>query len=297
MCTLFDYALQLLRRNEIFEMLQFPFSIIIVFLICLTGRSLFTEVLKRSMFHPKGMHIYITGGSSGLGKEIAKLMASKGAHVTICAIHNLDDALEEIKEANDAAKDREDYENLKFNAIFADLSDYDESIRALNEASSKHNGRVPEVIFCCADLECFNASKQCKILAKTLICRLKHKTINAYEPLRHIELIFVGCSFPRIFIEQPIKEFEKTMQLNYFGTLYTIHEAVKRMAQQSVKGKVVLVSSLLGFCGFIGYSSYAPTKHAIKGLVECLRNELILYGIDVHCYFAGTLDTPGYHEE
>ncbi|CAG8622243.1 17262_t:CDS:2, partial [Dentiscutata heterogama] len=143
-----------------------------------------------------------------------------------------------------------------FNAIFADLSDYDESIRALNEASSKHNGRVPEVIFCCA-----------------------------------------GFSLPRIFIEQPIKEFEKTMQLNYFGTLYTVHEAVKRMAQQSVKGKIVLVSSLLGLCGFVGYSSYAPTKHAIKGLVECLRNELILYDISVHCYFAGTLDTPGYREE
>ncbi|CAG8733560.1 2446_t:CDS:1, partial [Dentiscutata heterogama] len=39
-------------------------------------------------------------GSSGLGKEIAKLMASKGAHVTICAINNLDSALEEIKKAN-----------------------------------------------------------------------------------------------------------------------------------------------------------------------------------------------------
>ncbi|RIB12691.1 oxidoreductase [Gigaspora rosea] len=203
--------------------------------ILLLGNSLFTEILKRDKFCPKGKHVYITGGSSGLGKEIAKLMASKGAH---------------------AARSREDHENLKFTAIFADLTDYDESIRALNEASSKHNGRVPEIIFCCA-----------------------------------------GFSLPRIFIEQPIKEFEKTMQLNYFGTLYTVHEAVKRMAQQNVKGKIVLVSSLLGLCGFIGYSSYAPTKHAIKGLVECLRNELILYGISVHGYFAGTIDTPGYHEE
>ncbi|CAG8668795.1 10652_t:CDS:2, partial [Cetraspora pellucida] len=29
----------------------------------------------------------------------------------------------------------------------------------------------------------------------------------------------------------------------------------------------------------------------------CLRHELILYDISVHCYFAGTLDTPGYKEE
>ncbi|CAG8780214.1 18166_t:CDS:2, partial [Gigaspora rosea] len=197
-------------------------------------------------------HVYITGGSSGLGKEIAKLMASKGAH---------------------AARSREDHENLKFTAIFADLTDYDESIRALNEASSKHNGRQNFVPANIKDSDFF----------------LLQITTN--------DAIKESFSLPRIFIEQPIKEFEKTMQLNYFGTLYTVHEAVKRMAQQNVKGKIVLVSSLLGLCGFIGYSSYAPTKHAIKGLVECLRNELILYGISVHGYFAGTIDTPGYHEE
>ncbi|RIB19893.1 hypothetical protein C2G38_1964643, partial [Gigaspora rosea] len=200
-------------------------------------------------------HIYITGGSKGLGKEFAKLMASKGAHVTISARGqgDLDLALEEIKEA---AQSREDYENLKFNVVSADLSKYDDSIRALDEASSKHDGRVPDVIIC-----------------------------NA------------GISLPGIFIERPIDEYEKTMQLNYFGALYTTHEAAKRMAQQGVKGKIVMVSSVAGLCGFLGYSSYAPTKHALRGLAECLRHELILYDISVHCYFAGTIDTPSYKEE
>ncbi|CAG8774484.1 3604_t:CDS:2, partial [Dentiscutata heterogama] len=79
----------------------------------------------------------------GLGKEFAKLMASKGAHVTISARGkgDLDLALEEIKEA---AQSRGDYENLKFNVVSADLSKYDDSIRALDEASSKHDGRVPD---------------------------------------------------------------------------------------------------------------------------------------------------------
>ncbi|RIB22180.1 oxidoreductase [Gigaspora rosea] len=217
--------------------------------------TLVNKLLRRNKFQPKGKHVYITGGSKGLGKEFAKLMASKGAHVTICARGkgDLDLALEEIKAA---AQSCENYENLKFNAVSADLSKHDESIRALDEASSKHDGRVPDVIIC-----------------------------NA------------GFAIPGVFIERPMEEFEKTMQLNYFGALYTIHEAAKCMAQQGVKGKIVIISSVAGLCGFMGFTSYAPTKHALRGLAECLRHELILYDISVHCYFAGTIDTPGYKEE
>lgn len=32
-----------------------------------------------------------------------------------------------------------------------------------------------------------------------------------------------------------------------------------------VHGKIVFVSSLLGFMGLVGYSQYAPMKHAIRG--------------------------------
>lgn len=32
-----------------------------------------------------------------------------------------------------------------------------------------------------------------------------------------------GVAIPKLFIEAPIEDFEKQMQLNYFGTLYTVH--------------------------------------------------------------------------
>ncbi|CAH1766219.1 12441_t:CDS:10, partial [Entrophospora sp. SA101] len=188
----------------------------------------------------------IYGGSRGLGKELAKLLASKGAHVTIVAreYDDLKIALEEIK---GVAKYRNDYESLVFNVVSADLTKYEESVRALNEASAKHDGKVPDFIFCCA--------------------------------------------------EQPISDFTFGMQLNYFGSLYTAHEAVKKMVQQSVKGKIIFVSSCAGLMGFVGFSQYSPSKHALRGLADCLRNELILYDIGVHCYFPGTIDSPGLVEE
>lgn len=41
--------------------------------------------------------------------------------------------------------------------------------------------------------------------------------------------------------------------------------ASKRMMRTDTKGKIVFVSSILGYFGMIGYSSYSPGKHAIRG--------------------------------
>ena len=48
---------------------------------------------------------------------------------------------------------------------------------------------------------------------------------------------------------------------------------------------------------FLGYSSYTPGKHALKGLAETLRSEGLLYDIDVHIFFAPAMDSPGLAEE
>jgi len=47
----------------------------------------------------------------------------------------------------------------------------------------------------------------------------------------------------------------------------------------------------------IGYASYAPSKHALRGLADTLRFELQLYNIDVQIFFPCTMFTPGYEEE
>jgi len=40
------------------------------------------------------------------------------------------------------------------------------------------------------------------------------------------------------------------------------------MVHHGVKGKVVFVSSTLGFVGFIGYTEYAPSKCALRGIID-----------------------------
>jgi 3-dehydrosphinganine reductase len=61
--------------------------------------------------------------------------------------------------------------------------------------------------------------------------------------------------------------------------------------------KLVFVASTLAYMSFAGYSSYSPAKHAIRGLADTLRSELILYGIDVHCFFPAGILSPGFEQE
>lgn len=56
------------------------------------GAVVFSIVLSSTMgllgnkrWKPQGKRVFITGGSQGLGLAVAELLASKGAHVTICS--------------------------------------------------------------------------------------------------------------------------------------------------------------------------------------------------------------------
>jgi NAD(P)-dependent dehydrogenase (short-subunit alcohol dehydrogenase family) len=58
------------------------------------------------------------------------------------------------------------------------------------------------------------------------------------------------------------------------------------------KGRIVMVSSLAGKHGNPLVSAYSASKHAIEGLSEGLRRELMLFGIDVVIVAPGAVKTP-----
>ena len=105
-----------------------------------------------------------------------------------------------------------------------------------------------------------------------------------------------GSATPGYFHQQDLSVHERTMQLNFFGTLNAIHAAAPVMLSRG-RGSVVAVSSSMGTLGFSGYASYAPSKYAVKGLVDCLRNEWASRGVDVSVAFPVDIDTPGHRVE
>ncbi|KAH9977903.1 oxidoreductase [Lactifluus volemus] len=106
-----------------------------------------------------------------------------------------------------------------------------------------------------------------------------------------------GKATPGFFIEQTEESMRSGMDDTYWVAAWSAMAASRRMIRTHTKGKIVFVSSVLGYFGMIGYSTYSPGKHAIRGLAETLRQELLLYSIDVQIYMPVTMYTPGYEDE
>ncbi|KAF8439756.1 hypothetical protein L210DRAFT_3401946 [Boletus edulis BED1] len=206
--------------------------------------------LDKKKWDPKGKHVYITGGSQGLGLALAKILVKKGANISIVARtqSKLDDALKELEALRISPEQ-------SFQAFSFSLASASASSEALAAATAGHN-EFPDAIFCCA-----------------------------------------GASKPMFLVEMGEAELENGMRDGYWVQAWTAWAAIKEMARRGQKGKIILVSSTLGFMSFIGYSSYSPAKHALRALAECLRSEGILYGITTHIFFPPTMYTPGFDEE
>jgi 3-dehydrosphinganine reductase len=105
-----------------------------------------------------------------------------------------------------------------------------------------------------------------------------------------------GIARPGRFEEVPTAVFERTMAVNYFGTLYALKAVVPGMRARG-SGSVVLISSGAGLVGLFGYTPYAPGKFALRGLAESLRAELKPAGVTVTIVYPPDTDTPQLAEE
>lgn len=105
-----------------------------------------------------------------------------------------------------------------------------------------------------------------------------------------------GMAHPGYFQDLPLEIFERTMAVNYFGTLYSIKAALPAMVQRGC-GHLVLISSGVGLMGIFGYTPYSPSKFALRGLAESLRGELRPCGIHLSIVYPPDTDTPQLQQE
>jgi 3-dehydrosphinganine reductase len=190
-----------------------------------------------------GQHAIVTGGSSGIGKATAKLLAKQGAHISI------------------VARDRAKLEAAKLE-IEAEKIDSTQKIFAI-EADVSNRDRVETAI----------------------------KSCIATIGIPDILINSAGVAHPGYFQEIPIEVFERSMAINYFGSLYSI-KAVLPSMEKHKKGNIILISSGAGLIGIYGYTSYSPSKFAIRGLAESLRGELKPLGIQLSIVYPPDTDTP-----
>ncbi len=100
-----------------------------------------------------------------------------------------------------------------------------------------------------------------------------------------------GIAEPGEFLDQPLSTHLDQMSANYLGALGFAH-AVAAPMRDAGGGKLIFVSSGAAFFGIYGYSAYAPSKFAMRGLGEVLRVELAQHGIGVTVAYPPDTDTP-----
>lgn len=105
-----------------------------------------------------------------------------------------------------------------------------------------------------------------------------------------------GSAAPGLFLGTDVEEYARAMEINYVGTVRSIKAVVDGMVQRR-DGQIIIIGSAMSVVGFMGYSTYAPAKHALRGLADVLRNELVGFNIAVQIAYPPDTDTPGFEHE
>src|SRR6202048_1481874 len=97
-------------------------------------------------------------------------------------------------------------------------------------------------------------------------------------------------------LELAADEFRRQMDVNVIGPIISTQAFGPLLGSdpslKGPKGRIVMVSSVAGKNGNPLMSAYSASKHAIEGLSESLRREMMLFGIDVIIVAPGAVKTP-----
>jgi NAD(P)-dependent dehydrogenase (short-subunit alcohol dehydrogenase family) len=105
-----------------------------------------------------------------------------------------------------------------------------------------------------------------------------------------------GIAVAGPLLELPIEQFRQQMDINVIGPILAVQAFGPLLGSdpewKGPKGRIVMISSVAGKSGNPLTSAYSASKHAVEGLSESLRRELMLFGIDVIIVAPGAVKTP-----
>jgi 3-dehydrosphinganine reductase len=203
-------------------------------------------------FKVANRHVFITGGSSGLGLALAKQYARSGAKVSIVARNakSLANAKREIESrvSSDATT------HPVFTRV-CDVTDLADVEKAVEEANAFHQ-RVTDHVICNAGF--FEPGL------------LLEQDPSMYR--KTMDVNFFG-SYHTVKATLP-------------------HMVKTPLSRDEPKRRVIFVASAGSLATIVGYGSYASSKYALRGFSDTMRNELQLYGIETSIFFPAKIHTP-----
>jgi len=113
-----------------------------------------------------------------------------------------------------------------------------------------------------------------------------------YERFDGIDILVnnAGITRDKLFLRMNLEDWEEVLRVNLTGTFLVTKQALKKMIKQRW-GRIVNVSSVVGFIGNVGQVNYATTKAGLVGFTKSLAKELAPRNILVNAVAPGFIET------
>jgi 3-oxoacyl-[acyl-carrier protein] reductase len=86
------------------------------------------------------------------------------------------------------------------------------------------------------------------------------------------------------------EDWDRLMAVNARAPFLMCREALPHL-KKSGRGRIVNVSSVVGYKGYVNQGAYTASKHALAGFTKVLAQEVLADGIRVHLVSPGGVDT------
>lgn len=154
-------------------------------------------------------------------------------------------------------------------------------IDKLNELTAVGGGKITPL-----QLDVTDAASIANAMA-----RIKEEGVTLYGLVNN-----AGASAMGPIEKLPLDEWRALFETNIFG-LVAMTQAVLPQLREAGRGRIVNVGSLTGRIASPFQGAYSASKHAVEGLSDSLRRELVPYGVKVSVVRPGAINTPfGAHE-
>ncbi|KAM9694683.1 dehydrogenase/reductase SDR family member 7B isoform 2-T3 [Trichechus inunguis] len=205
--------------------------------------------------------VVITGATSGLGKECAKVFHAAGAKLVLCGRNR--EALEEL--TRELAAPRATKWPLP-GPVTQKMS----LVSAVFDQVKTHKPYM--VTFDLADAGAIVAA-----------------TAEILQCFGHVDILVnnAGISYRGTITDTTVDVDKRVMETNYFGPVALTKALLPSMIERR-QGHVAVISSIQGKISIPFRSAYAASKHATQAFFDCLRAEVRQHEIEV------TVISPGY---
>ena len=122
--------------------------------------------------------------------------------------------------------------------------------------------------------------------------RMKVLAEEVVEAHTHVHLLInnAGVGYEAAFPQTSLETWEHVVGVNLWGVIYGCHFFMPHLAKVD-RAHIVNLSSLFGTVGMAGQTAYCATKYAVRGLSECLWEELRATSIGLTVVHPGSIAT------